>query len=381
MKFLPLALRNLARNKRRTGLTILSVAVSLFIFAVLMSLPAVVREIMRDRAGSLRLISYSKGGFFYPLPEAYRTRIEAVPHVELVLGENIFMGTYRDPNDPVPSAAVDPDHVEAMFPDFGISREAAAAFRGARTAGLVGAMLMRRYRWRMGDQILLRGTMYPVEIQLTIVGTLSGNIRAAAAIFFRRDQLEAALGHLGDVNVFWVKVDSSRSIPTVIAAIDQIFANSPAETETESEVGAAESQMGSWRVLFDGCKVLAAIVIVAIGLVAANTSAMSARERRPEIAVMRAIGYPGELIMFCFLVEGATMGIAGGLIGCGLAWAALSLIPYASSQFGMLALVMRLPTRVVVESMIVAITIGFISSFIPGLAAVRRSISASLRAA
>ena len=85
--------------------------------------------------------------------------------------------------------------------------------------------------------------------------------------------------------------------------------------------------------------------------------------------------------MFCFLVEGVVIGIAGGLIGCGLAWAALELIPYASSQFGVLALVMRLPIRVVVESMIVALTIGFASSLIPGLAAVRRSISGSLRAA
>ena len=381
MKFLPLALRNLARNKRRTALTILSVAVSLFIFAVLMSLPAVVREIMRDRADSLRLISHSKGGFLYTLPEAYRTRIEAVPHVELVLGENLFMGTYRDLSDQVPSAAVDPGHVEQMFPDFGITRETAAAFGRTRTAGLVGEMLMKRYRWRLGDQVLLRGTMYPVEVQLTIVGTLSGSMRAAAAILFRRDQLEAALGHLGYVNVFWVKVDSSRSIPDVIAAIDRAFANSAAEIETESELGATESQMGSMRVLFDGAKVLAAIVIVAIGLVAANTSAMSARERRPEIAVMRAIGYSGELIVFCFLVEGAVMGIAGGLIGCGLAWAGLTLMPYASSQFGMLALVMRLPMRVVVESMIVATTIGFASSLIPGLAAVRRSISGSLRAA
>jgi len=381
MKFLPLALRNLARNKRRTALTILSVAVSLFIFAVLMSLPAVVREIMRDRANSLRLISFSKGGFFYPLPEAYRRRIEAVPHVEVVVGENIFMGTYRDLNDQVPSAAVDPGHIEAMFPDFGITRETAAAFGRTRTAGLVGEMLMRRYRWRVGDQILLRGTMYPVEVQLTIVGTLSGDVSAAAVVFFRRDQLEAALGHLGYVNVFWVKVDSSRSIPGAIAGIDRAFANSAAETETESEAGASESQMGSWRVLFDGVKVLAAIVIVAIGLVAANTSAMSVRERRPEIAVMRAIGYPRELIVFCFLVEGVMIGIAGGLIGCGLAWAALELIPYASSQFGVLALVMRLPIRVVVESMIVALTIGFTSSLIPGLAAVRRSISGSLRAA
>ena len=143
MKFLRLALRNLARNKRRTALTILSIAVSLFIFAALMSLPAVVHEIMRDRANSLRLISHSKGGYFYPLPEAYRTRIEAVPHVEVVVGENIFMGTYRDLNDRFPAPRSIPTTSRRCSRTSGsVARRPQRSGR-TRTAGLVGAMLMR----------------------------------------------------------------------------------------------------------------------------------------------------------------------------------------------------------------------------------------------
>jgi hypothetical protein len=99
MKFLPLVWRNLLRSKRRTFLTILSVAVSLFVFAALMSLPSVVNQLLRDRAGSLRLVCRSKGGIFYSLPEAYARRILALPHVEAVIGENLFMGTYRRPDD------------------------------------------------------------------------------------------------------------------------------------------------------------------------------------------------------------------------------------------------------------------------------------------
>ena len=118
MKFLPLILKNLFRNKRRTILTVMSLAVSLFVFAALMSLPSVVNQILRARADSLRLISHSKGGLFYPLPEAYRRQIASMSHVELVTGENIFFGTYLGPHDQIPSVAVDPEDIDAMFDDF-----------------------------------------------------------------------------------------------------------------------------------------------------------------------------------------------------------------------------------------------------------------------
>ncbi len=380
MKFLPLILKNLARNKRRTFLTVLSVAVSLFIFAALMSLPGVVDQILRDPANSLRLICHGKAGFFYPLPDSYTRRISAVPRVEAVIGENIFMGTYLGPQDQVRSVAVDPDQIEEMWPDFGITHAAAQQFGRLRTAALVGKGLMKRYRWRVGDQVMLRGTIYPVDIQLNIVGTLGG-MAAASALFFRRDYLQSSLGELGYAHLFWIKVDSSRSVPGVIAQIDGMFANSAAETETESEVALARGQLANLHVIFDGVKALAAIVIVTIGLVAANTTAMSVRERRPEIGVMRAIGFSRGAIVACIVAEGALVAIAGGLIGCGLAYLALRMIPYASAALGPLVAILSLPRRVFVESMMVAAALGLCASLVPALAATHRNISDSLRAA
>src|SRR5512135_2404659 len=120
-KLIPLLLRNLTRNKRRTILTILSIAVSVFIFAALISLPSLVNEILRDRANSLRLIMQSKAGFLYEMPEAYGRRIESIPHVEAVSGYDIFLGIYRDPNLAVPAVALDAGSVPVIFPDWGIS--------------------------------------------------------------------------------------------------------------------------------------------------------------------------------------------------------------------------------------------------------------------
>jgi putative ABC transport system permease protein len=379
MKYLPIVLRNILRNRRRTVLTVLSVAVSVFVFAALMSLPTVVDRILRDRANSLRLITHSKAGFFYNLPGAYRNQIAAIPHVEAVCGEMIFMGTYRSVRDLVPSAAIDPEKVAEIWPDWRISKEAAQQFRRVRTGALAGSALMKRYGWKIGDHVILRGTIYPVDAELTIAGTLNGQA-PAGALLFRLDHLDELLGRPGTVNLIWSKIDRSESIPGVVAEIDERFSNSSAETITETELGASLAQLGSMRVIFDGARILAAIVMLAIALVAANTAAMSVRERRKEIAVMRAIGFGRAVIVNCLLAEGLAIGVASGLLGCAAAYFGLKLAPRASSSLGVLALLISPPARVLVESFLIAAAIGLASSLAPGIAAVRREVVSELRA-
>ena len=98
---------NLLRNPRRTILTTLAIAVSIFVLSVLLSLPAIADRILRDRASSLRLICHSKAGMFYSLPEAYRRKIEGRPDVKAVSAFTLFLGVYHEPTDQFPSAAVD----------------------------------------------------------------------------------------------------------------------------------------------------------------------------------------------------------------------------------------------------------------------------------
>jgi len=111
-------------------------------------------------------------------------------------------------------------------------------------------------------------------------------------LIFRRDYFEEAAGKPGIVHDFWVRVDDSRVVPEVAAAIDKQFANSPAETRSASEAAAIGSILGRYRIFMKLAELLGLVAVVAIGLVAANTAAMSIRERRSEIAVMRSIGFP-----------------------------------------------------------------------------------------
>ena len=151
--------------------------------------------------------------------------------------------------------------------------------------------------------------------------------------------MEELLGRPGTVNLFWVKVDRSQSAPEVIAAIDGMFANSAHETATETEVALIKSQVvGNLGLMVQGSKFLAAIVMFTIALVAANTAAMAVRERRHEIAVMRAIGFTRNSIISRIVVEGLIVGVTGGALGCGLAYMGFELLPYVAGALGPLAL-------------------------------------------
>jgi putative ABC transport system permease protein len=379
MNYLSLVLRNLTRNKRRTILTSLSITVSVFIFASLISLPGLISQVLRDRANSLRLITHSKASLFYMLPESYRRRIETVPHVEAVAAYSVFLATYRDPTEQLGVLAVDDDHIHDIFPDWDLSAEAEHQFQGMRTAALVATNLMKVYRWKVGQTIMLRGTMYPVDLQLTIVGVLS-EAGAGPRIIFRRDYMEELLGRPGTANLFWVKVDSSRSSPEVIAAIDEMFANSPNETATETEVALIKNQIGNLSLMINGAKFLATIVIFTIGLVAVNTAAMAVRERRHEMAVMRAIVFTRNSIIGRILVEGLIVGVTGGMLGCSFAYFGFELLPRVAGALGPLALAMTLSPRIVAYSFLIAALIGAASGFIPATLATRGDIATELRA-
>jgi putative ABC transport system permease protein len=380
MNYLSLVLRNLGRNKRRSILTALSITVSIFIFASLISLPGLLNAVLRDRANSLRLICHSKASLLYMLPESYRRRIETIPHVEAVAAYSVFLASYQDPNQQLGVLAVDDDHIREIFPDWDISAKTEKEFMNLRTAALVATNLMKLFHWHVGQTIILRGTMYPVDVQLTIVGVLNEEA-AGPRIIFRRDYMEELLGRPGTANLFWVKIDSSRSAPEVIAAIDEMFANSSNETATETEVALIKDQVGgTMGLMLNGAKFLAAIVMFTIALVAANTAAMGVRERRHEMAVMRAIGFTRNSIIIRILFEGLIIGVTGGVFGCVLAMLGFDLLPHVAGALGPLALAMTIQPRIIAYSFAIATAIGAASGFIPAALATRHDIATELRA-
>jgi len=161
----------------------------------------------------------------------------------------------------------------------------------------------------------------------------------------------------------------------LIAAVDEQFANSSAETQTESEAAFLGGFLRQYRMMFNLFEILGVIIVITVGLVAANTSAMSIRERRGEIAVMRSLGFPSGTILSTLLAESLVIGLMGGLIGCGTAFLALHL--FAGPKMGNLAI--RMPPVVLVETLIAAAVIGLLSAWIPARSASKMNIVEALR--
>ncbi len=376
MKYTALVFKNLVRSKRRTFLTVLSIAVSLFIFSALVSVPTVANQILGNTASSTRIATHNKAGLAYPIPMAYKERVVTVPHVEVVVPESWFGGVYHEVSDQFPNLAADPENVDKMWPDWGITPEQFAQFKKIRTAALVGGETMKRFHLHLGQQIQLRGTLYPFNVTLVIVGTISGKA-PPNFLLFRRDYLEEAAGRPGMVDNMWVKVDKPENVPQVIAAIDEGFANSSAETISESEAAFIGSFLDQYRTFFRMAELLGFIVVLTIGLVAANTAAMSIRERRGEIAVMRSMGFPSRTILSLLLAESLVIGLIGGIIGCGSAYIVLKVFSVGGTM-GPLSTI-HMPATVLGETLIVAALIGLFSAMVPASSAARRNIVDALR--
>ena len=377
MKWFGLILKNLRRNQRRSILTVLSLTVSLFIFCALASVPVVANQILADSASSLRVACHNKAGLADALPQAYKRVILSTAHVVAVVPESWFGGVYDEAKDQFPNLAVDPEQIEVMWPDWGMSKEAVEQFKELRTASLVGPATMKRFNWHVGQQIMLRGTIYNFNLALNIVGTLGGN--APPNFFlFRRDYLEEAAGEPGFVDNYWVRADQSSSVPKVIAALDERFANSSAETLSESEAAYIGGFLKNYRLFFQLAEVLGFIVVVTISLVAANTAAMSIRERRAELAVMRAMGFPSGTILSMIVAESLLMAMLGGVLGCGAAYLTFKLFSIGTAAMGPLSNIHVSP-QIVGETMALAALLGVVSAFVPAYAAARRNIVDALR--
>jgi putative ABC transport system permease protein len=376
MKYTALVLKNLVRSKRRTFLTVLSIAVSLFIFSALVSIPTVANEILGNTASSTRIAMHNKAGLAYSIPIAYKQRVVTLPHVEVVVPESWFGGVYHEVSDQFPNLAADPADVDKMWPDWGISPEQFEQFKKIRTAALVGGETMKRFNLHVGQQIQLRGTLYPFNVTLQIVGTIGGKA-PPNFLLFRRDYLEEAAGRPGIVDNMWIKVDKPESVPQVIASIDEGFANSSAETLSESEAAFIGNFLDQYRMFFRMAELLGFIVVLTIGLVAANTAAMSIRERRGEIAVMRSMGFPSRTILSLLLAESLIIGLIGGVIGCGSAYVLLKV--FSVGNVGGPLGTIRMPPSILAETLVVAALIGLFSAMVPASSAARRNIVDALR--
>lgn len=379
MKLWRFTLKNVLRNKRRTILTILSLSVSIFIVLTLLS---VLHGFEADDSGQshLRLIVRHKVSLTNLLPEAYWDKIKQVPHVEAVTPWSWFGGVYKDANweNQFARFAVDPDQYMAITKhDRNLPADQAQAWKADRRGFIAGKSLADKQHWKLGDVIVIKGDIYPVDVELTLDGIFTATpVEEEDVAFFHHMYLEELTGRQGRSGTYWVKVDAAENLTTVAKSIDTMFQNSDHETLAETEkqfMADFVSMIGNVKGFL---KVLSLVVAFAILMVAANTMAMAVRERTTEVSVLKALGFTPRLILGTILGESITIAILAWGVACVLN---ILMFNMTGSKLPGLWTPMALTVNTAAIGAGIALIIGLVSGAIPGVVAARLPVVDGLR--
>ena len=320
MKFLPLVIANLKRHKLRTVLTILSVAVALFLFA---SLRSVVTSLNAgaEVSSASRMVVQNATSFINPLPQSYATRLASVPHVSAVTWANWFGGKYGDGKVFFAQFAVEPESYLAMYPEITVPPDQKEAFLRERSAVLVGEGLIQKFGWKVGDNVTLQGTIFPGDWTFTIRGIYHPTVKAYGndSFMFHYDYLYEREPTRVQPGWFIMRIDDPEQAPAVARAIDDQFRNSPAPTKTGTEKAFAAGFAGMWGNVKLLMGTIGMAVVFAILLVTANAMMMNQRERTAEVAVMKTVGFSDARVFRLVIVEAAVISLTGSALGLGLA--------------------------------------------------------------
>jgi putative ABC transport system permease protein len=371
-------IRNALRNKRRAALSVLSVAVSLFLLVTLlvalreMELPA------ESYGAELRIAARNKVSLANPLPARQRPIIEKIPGVEAVTPFSWFGGQYRNEGGMTfAQFAMDPKTLKTVFTDVRITDEEYSNYLKLKTSAIMGKASADKYKFKVGDRITLDSTVYPGALEFTIVGIFSGTADDRM-MFFHQDYLDDSIGDPGQVGMWWLKVKSADDMPRVISAINQAFANTSAEVRAESERAFQLGFISMWGNVKLLIHSISMVVVFTLLLVAASTMSMAIRERFRELAVLKALGFRRRELFAFILAESFGLAALGALMGVGGAYCLYTFGNITAMTNG-LFVTFEVTPKIIGIGALVAAMLGIVSSIAPSLAVARMSVVAGLK--
>jgi putative ABC transport system permease protein len=318
---------NLFRKKTRTILTVLSVVMAFLLFGLLQSLDHVFSA-GADFVGATRLFTQARVSFTQSLPLSMKPKLEAVPGVARVTYSQWFGGVWQT-NTPIFTFSVDPSSYHDVYPEWVMPEDQWKAFMTTRTAMVAGKLTADKFGWKVGQKIPLSSNIYPQKDgskawAFDLVGIYDGKDdswkRQATQVFINHDYFdEANLFGKGHTNFFMLKLAPDGNPEAISKTVDAMFENSPDETKTQTE---KDFNLGFVKQLGDiGLMVrwILFAVFFTLLLVVGNTMAQSVRERVPELAVLKTLGFSDGSVLGFVLAESVALCLIGGIIGLGLA--------------------------------------------------------------
>lgn len=372
--------KNGMRNKRRAILTMMSVALAVFVMATLVSFVAQLDRNMNE-ASPLRLITRHAVSLTNFLPERYRAQIEKIPGVVAVSELNWFGGIYIDEaHTDFAQFACDARTLFDVFDEVRIPPDQKEAFMRERTAAVIGRRKAEKHGLKLGDRLTLKPRDIPTDapLELTIRGIFEGTVNNEAQLFFHRDYLEEVMGRPGWVGTYWIRVDSPESVTRVSETIDALFQNTDAPTKTETERAFNMSFVSMLGNLKQLVATISGVIIFTLLLVTGNTMAMSVRERIREIAVLKSLGFRRGEVLRLLVAEGMLITVTGGLAGClaaRLIFGGLDLGAFSSGFFQQV----DVTWPIIAAGLAVSAVVGIVSAGIPAFRAANLTVTEGLR--
>jgi putative ABC transport system permease protein len=326
--------KNAFRNKRRSILTVLSIAFSLLLLTLMMTIWCGFYLDQGSAESEQRLVVRHRVSLTFDLPGFYREKIRAIPGVVAVVPVSWFGGTYKDqkPENFFARFGTDPDEFFKVYRDITMPDDQFKAWQRDRQGVIVDDFLAKKYGWKLGDRINIQGDIYPVDLELYVRGIFHSNPDNKSVYFNSKYVEEAVPFFKGQAGTFTVLADNPSDVSKIASAIDDTFRNSPQPTKAESEKAFGlefVAMMGNVKAFI--LSICSAVVFATL-LVSANTMAMSIRERTREVAVLKTLGFTRSSVLGLFVSEAVALSLVGGLIGAGLGWVLVFLLTH-SPQF------------------------------------------------
>jgi putative ABC transport system permease protein len=371
--------KNAFRNRRRSILTVLSIAFSLLLLTMMMTIWRAFYLDQGSAESNERLIVRHRVSLTFSLPSFYREKIRAVPGVVAVVPSSWFGGIYKDdkPENFFAQFGTDPDEFFKVFRDIEMPEEQKIAWQRDRQGVIVDDTLAAKYGWKLGDRIVLKGNIYPVDLELYVRGIFH-SVPDNKSVYFNTKYVEEAVSWFkGQAGTFNILADSPQDVSRIASTVDDMFRNSPQPTKTESEKAFAlefVAMMGNVKafILF-----ICGAVVFATLLVSANTMAMSIRERTREVAVLKTLGFTRQSVLGLFVSEAVGLSLAGGIIGAALGWGMVYGLTHSPQFFSFFP--MRVTPGIWISALLCSAIVGLLSSALPSYHASQINIVDGLR--
>jgi putative ABC transport system permease protein len=378
MKYFSLILASLFRSRTRTLLTLLSVVAAFLLFGMLDSVRVAFNS-GNSVDGANRLIVASRLSITQSLPVRLLPQIEAVPGVRKATYAMWFGGIYRDPKDFFPNFSVADNYFD-VYTDFVVPPEQLKAFKENRTGAAVGEALAKKFGWKLGDTIPLQATIFPrngsndwpLQVSAIFRAKDRKNAGAENQLMLHWKYFDESNDYIkSQVSWFTVQLADPAQASRVAHAIDAISANSDHETKSQTESAFQQAFAKQFADVGLIVTAIMAAVFFTLLLLTGNTMAQAVRERIPELAVLKTIGFRDGAVLALVMAESVLLVVIGGLVG--LAIAAVLMPGVSAASQGMIQLPM-VPAQTWLMGLGLMLLIGIVVGLLPALRAKRLKI-------